>query len=106
MRCAKSGCDDPENTLMLGILDCSGRGTLSFVSSVKLFVVGVTDASAAFASSPDKVWLPQVLFVFVVAGMNEWQLWELNVLGIKSYACFFYRVVLSLTFINGVAIVH
>lgn len=100
IRCAKSGCDDPENTLMLGILDCSGRGTLSFVSSVKLFVVDVNVASAAFASSPDKVWLPQVLFVFVVASINEWQLWELNVLGIKIYACFFSRILFYV--INGV----
>lgn len=97
IRCAKSGCDDPENTLMFGILDCRGRGTLSCVSSVEFFVVEVNDASAAFASSPDKFWLPQILFVFVAATVNEWY-W----LGIKFFVHEIYAflsLLCSLTFI-------
>lgn len=103
IRCAKSGCDDPENTLMFGILDCRGRGTLSCVSSVEFFVVEVNDASAAFASSPDKFWLPQILFVFVAATVNEWY-W----LGIKFFVHEIYAflsLLCSLTCINGVAVI-
>lgn len=33
MRCAKSGCDEPENTLIFGILDCN----LSTLDRSKLF---------------------------------------------------------------------
>lgn len=53
IRCAKSGCDDPENTLIFGILDCNFK-TLDFskLSRTKLLArIGLADRTGITQST-------------------------------------------------------